>query len=64
MVAYYRRSDLVWIPIVDVDPLRIALGWLQGHDTPLVEAFASVVRDVIAERNAPRSMRRVGVRAV
>ena len=39
-----RRPDLTWLPIRDVDPLPIALGWAQGTKNPLVGAL----RDAIA----------------
>jgi len=63
MVAFYRRADLAWIPIADIAPLRIALGRLAGADTPLVEAFAHVVREVAAERREPPPGRLVGIHA-
>lgn len=52
MVAFYRRSDLAWIPITDVEPLRIALGWLEGAQPRAVEAFAAVVRELADARRA------------
>lgn len=63
MVAYYRRPDLAWIPIVDIEPLRIAVGWLDGHDRPLVRAFAQVVREVAAQRRDPPPARLAGIQA-
>lgn len=52
MIAFYRRPDLSWIPIIDVDPLQIALGWHQGTADPIVHAFAEVVREVVDEPRA------------
>lgn len=46
MARYYARPDIVWIPLTDVEPLRVALAWPSGADTPLVRAFAEVVREV------------------
>ena len=47
MSLYYARPDLTWVPIGDVDPLRIALGRRTGDgDDPLVRAFAEVVREL------------------
>jgi DNA-binding transcriptional LysR family regulator len=46
MARYYARPDIVWLPLTDVEPLRVALAWPQGADTPLVRAFAEVVRQV------------------
>jgi DNA-binding transcriptional LysR family regulator len=48
MTEYYARPDLVWIPIADVDPLRIALAWRERDASPLVAAFAAVVRELAA----------------
>jgi DNA-binding transcriptional LysR family regulator len=48
MTEYYGRPDLAWIPITDIDPLRIALAWRERDSSPLVAAFAAVVRDLAA----------------
>lgn len=48
MAQFYRRPDIVWIPLVDADPLRIALGWRHGADNPLVAGFTEVVRELTA----------------
>ena len=48
MTEYYARPDLVWIPIGDVDPLRIALAWRERDASPLVAAFAAVVQELAA----------------
>lgn len=44
MARYYARPDLTWLPLHDVDPLRIALAW--PSDSPLVRGFLAVVRDL------------------
>jgi DNA-binding transcriptional LysR family regulator len=44
MSLYYARPDLVWVPLTDVEPLRVALAWLDGGS--LVEGFAQVVREL------------------
>jgi DNA-binding transcriptional LysR family regulator len=46
MTEYYARPDLVWVPLADVDPLRIALAWRERDRSPLVAAFAAVVREL------------------
>jgi DNA-binding transcriptional LysR family regulator len=46
MTEYYGRPDLAWIPIGDIDPLRIALAWRERDTSPLVAAFATVVREL------------------
>ena len=43
------RPDIVWIPLTDVDPLRVALAWPEDGDNPLARAFAQVVREVRKE---------------
>jgi DNA-binding transcriptional LysR family regulator len=46
MTEYYARPDLVWVPITDIDPLRIALAWREHDRSPLLSAFAEVVREL------------------
>jgi len=48
MATHYARPDLAWVPIEDIDPLRIALCWRRGDDSPLVAAFAQATRDLAA----------------
>jgi DNA-binding transcriptional LysR family regulator len=48
MARFYARPDLVWIPIVDIEPLRIALAWRTDDGSPLLQAFAEVVRELAA----------------
>jgi DNA-binding transcriptional LysR family regulator len=46
MARYYARPDLVWVPLTDVEPLGVALAWMEGEDTSLVRGFAGVVREL------------------
>jgi DNA-binding transcriptional LysR family regulator len=46
MAAYYARPDLVWVPLTDVEPLRVALAWPVGAESQLVLEFAEVVREL------------------
>jgi len=46
MTEFYGRPDLVWVPLADAEPLRIALAWRGGERSPLVPAFAEVVREL------------------
>lgn len=46
MARYYARPDLAWVPLSDAAPLRVALAWNDGADTPLVRKFADVVREL------------------
>jgi DNA-binding transcriptional LysR family regulator len=48
MTEYYGRPDLAWIPIRDIDPLRIALAHRERDTSPLVAEFARVVRELAA----------------
>jgi DNA-binding transcriptional LysR family regulator len=48
MTAFYARPDLVWIPIADIDPLRIVLAWRERDANPLIAAFAEIVRELAA----------------
>jgi DNA-binding transcriptional LysR family regulator len=46
MTEFYARPDIAWISITDIDPLRIALAWRERDTSPLVAAFAAVVREL------------------
>jgi hypothetical protein len=46
MARYYARPDLVRVPLTDVEPLRVALAWVEGGDTSLVRGVAGVVREL------------------
>ena len=46
MSDYYGRPGLAWVPLTDVEPLRVALAWAEGADGPLVQGFAAVVREI------------------
>ncbi|WP_214414228.1 LysR family transcriptional regulator [Sphaerisporangium fuscum] len=60
MSLYYARPDLSWIPLTDVEPLRVALAWPEGPQSPLVQGFARVVRELAtaAVPGAQRGTRR------
>lgn len=51
VTEFYARPDLVWREIVDVEPLRVALVWRQHEASPLVAAFAEVVRELARARS-------------
>lgn len=55
MTEFYRRPDLAWIPITDIEPLRIALAWRDGEPSPLVPAFAQAVRELSAAQAPQRT---------
>ncbi|MDA0159305.1 LysR family transcriptional regulator [Solirubrobacter ginsenosidimutans] len=46
MTTFYARPDVVWVPIRDIDPLRIAVAWRARDASPLVAAFVAVVREL------------------
>ena len=46
MARYYARPGLAWVPLTDVEPLRVALAWPEGADGPLVRSFAGVVGEL------------------
>jgi DNA-binding transcriptional LysR family regulator len=48
MATHYARPDLAWVPIADIEPLRIALCWRRGDDSALVSSFARVTRGLAA----------------
>ena len=48
MTEFYARPDLVWIPIADIDPLRIALAWRERDTSTAVHCFAEIVRELAA----------------
>ncbi|MEU9115302.1 LysR family transcriptional regulator [Streptomyces sp. NPDC048483] len=54
MAQYYSRPDLSWVPLTDVEPLRVALAWAEGTGDPLVLGFAEVVF-ALAEGRGRRS---------
>ena len=43
---FYARSDIAWVPLHDVEHLKIALAWREDDVSPVVTAFAEVVREV------------------
>jgi DNA-binding transcriptional LysR family regulator len=45
MGSFYGRPDLCWIPIADIEPLRVALAWMKPG-SKLVSEFAAVVREL------------------
>jgi DNA-binding transcriptional LysR family regulator len=46
MATHYARPDLAWIPITDIEPLRIAICRRRDDDSPLVASFVALVRDL------------------
>ena len=48
MASYYGRPDLIWIPITDVEPLRVAIAHMDRNPDPLVAEFTALVRELAA----------------
>lgn len=46
MAYYYPRPDVVWLPLVDAEPLRVAVGWPSDLRSPLVEQFVAIVKEM------------------
>ncbi|WP_433247049.1 LysR family transcriptional regulator [Streptosporangium sp. CA-135522] len=53
MAQYYSRPDLSWVPLTDVEPLQVALAWVDDTNNPLVQGFVHVVRELAAGKTAP-----------
>ena len=52
MTEFYPRPDLVWIPIDDIEPLRIAIAHRENDRSPLVASFVEVVRELATSEAA------------
>lgn len=46
MAVYYRRPDLVWVPLTGVEPLRIDLAWDPNAGNPAVDPFVRAALSV------------------
>ncbi|ANZ43350.1 transcriptional regulator [Lentzea guizhouensis] len=46
MKSFYVHPDLTWRPIVDIEPLRIALAWPEQSANALVPSFVEIVRQL------------------
>ena len=56
MASFYGRPDLHWIPIDDVEPLRVALAWMQPGSL-LVDEFAASAASSSSDEFGRRSRR-------
>jgi len=55
IITFYRRPDIAWIPITDIEPLRVAFGYRANDHRPLVRSFADIITQMLAEQApAPR----------
>lgn len=47
MAVYYARPDIRWLPIRDIEPLKIAVGWLESsRRSPFVKDFIKVLKNI------------------
>lgn len=44
MAAFYARPDLRWIPLRDVEPLRVDLAWNPEEHNPTIGKFIDIAR--------------------
>ncbi|GAA2842375.1 LysR family transcriptional regulator [Crossiella cryophila] len=49
MARFYTHPELTWLPITDIDPLRIALAWPRERADPLLHAFVRAVLDSLGQ---------------
>lgn len=47
MAEYHARTDLAWRPLIDADPLRIALAWRADNPNPLHDQYLKLVRNEV-----------------
>ena len=56
---FFRRDDVVYVPITDVEPFLISLAWRQDQETSASRAFVSVTRSILLDRSIkPRARSR------
>lgn len=46
---FYARPDVAFRPIVDVDPVRVAIAWRADASDPAITGFVETARSVLAE---------------
>ena len=42
---FYRRPDVRFVPVTDLPPTEVRLGWERGRSSRLIEGFVATVRD-------------------
>ncbi len=48
LAAEYLPSDIVSVPVVDLEPGSVVLAWARGRSNPLTDAFVGTVREAVA----------------
>ena len=43
---FYRRPDVRYVPVADLPPTAVHLGWEQGRESRLLDVFVEAARDV------------------
>ena len=43
---FYRRPDVRYVPVADLPPTAVHLGWEQGRESRLLDVFVTAARDV------------------
>jgi DNA-binding transcriptional LysR family regulator len=43
---FYRRPDVRFVPVTDLPPTEVRLGWEQGRTSRLIDEFVATVREV------------------
>ncbi|WBB63145.1 LysR substrate-binding domain-containing protein [Streptomyces sp. WMMC500] len=52
MATYYTHPELVWRPVRDIEPLRIAVAWPRERTSPPVADFLAAVRECVRDPEA------------
>ncbi|HZO35645.1 MAG TPA: LysR family transcriptional regulator [Solirubrobacteraceae bacterium] len=47
---FFRRDDVVYVPITDAEPFLVSLAWRDDGETTATQAFISVTRSVLLDR--------------
>jgi DNA-binding transcriptional LysR family regulator len=42
---FYRRDDVVFVPVLDLPPTDVLLGWDSGRRSRLIASFVAAARD-------------------
>jgi DNA-binding transcriptional LysR family regulator len=45
LAATVTQSGIAYVPVTDIPPIRVCLGWMAGNPSPLIERFAACVKD-------------------
>ena len=51
--TFYRRADVTFVPVADLPPTEVHLGWEKGRHSPFVDAYVALAQENIGGRHAP-----------